>query len=333
MPAPLFTVGIPVYNGMPYLQETLDSVLRQTYRDFELLVINDGSSDASLEYLRSVRDPRLRVISQPNAGLTATLNRMLSEASAPWLVRLDADDIACQDRLAWVAEAIHKSPDAGMFFSRAVHHGHARAIAGTRSSEGDPCALRDLTRAGYLLSICHSSAVLNVKKTRAAGGYRFNLHVEDLDLWWRMALHHSVVFLPRVTVEYRLNNASVCINNMQKLALNTLYVQYLLLSHLWQLAPEPYDTIISRLARLVDTARLRYREDMWFAAIHLSERQHVHALPHLAAAMIRSPRHFLSRFSYPLRRQSAFRVGENPERFRDLRTLLWPGTATAHLQS
>src|SRR5437868_13596098 len=97
---PQFTVGIPVFNGMPYLPEAVQSVLRQSYPHFTLLVINDGSTDGSLEYLNGVRDSRLRVISQSNQGLTPTLNRLLREADTPWLVRLDADDVALPNRLA-----------------------------------------------------------------------------------------------------------------------------------------------------------------------------------------------------------------------------------------
>ena len=81
------TVGIPVYNGMPYLPESVESILRQDYNDFEILIINDGSTDDSVDYLHSLRDPRLRILHQENRGLTATLNRMLSEATTPWLAR------------------------------------------------------------------------------------------------------------------------------------------------------------------------------------------------------------------------------------------------------
>ncbi len=75
--APLLTVGIPVYNGMPFLPEAVDSILSQAFDDYELLVINDGSTDGSWEYLKSLRNQRLRLISQENRGLTTTLNRML----------------------------------------------------------------------------------------------------------------------------------------------------------------------------------------------------------------------------------------------------------------
>ena len=79
----LVTVGLPVYNAMPFLPETIDSLLQQTCADFEVLAIDDGSTDDSLDYLMSIQDSRFKVISQPNAGLTNTLNRMLAEVETP----------------------------------------------------------------------------------------------------------------------------------------------------------------------------------------------------------------------------------------------------------
>ena len=63
------TVGIPVFNAMPYLPEALESILRQSFTDFTILAINDGSTDGSLEYLQSIRDPRLRILSQAKSGI------------------------------------------------------------------------------------------------------------------------------------------------------------------------------------------------------------------------------------------------------------------------
>jgi len=320
---PSLTVGIPVYNGMPYLPESLESILRQTYTNFEVIVINDGSTDDSLEYLQSVHDHRLRVVSQPNHGITAALNRLLAEARTPWLVRLDADDIACPNRLAVLTEAIQQYPDAGMFYSEAEHYGHARAISRIRTTRGTPKDLRSITKSGYLLSICHVTAALNITKTQGLGGYRFNLCVEDLDLWWRMALGHDIVFLPRVTVSVRLHDASLCVRNLQNLSLNALYVQYLLLSHLWHLSPLEYDTVAPYLMETVDPQRLRYRHQMWLAGGELSSGQYYRALPHLARALLKSPRHFVDRVCFAFRPTGMFPRGEDPAQFRHRQQLLW----------
>ena len=323
---PLFTIGMPVFNAMPYLPEAVESALRQTYPHFELLIINDGSQDESRQYLGSLRDARVRVISQENRGITATLNRLLEEARAPWLARLDADDVACPERLALVAEALEHHSGAGMFYSRAVHYGHAQAIAPARSTEGSPCALREITRAGYLLSIVHSSVVLNVGKTRALGGYRFDLHIEDLDLWWRMALRYDLVFIPWVTTQYRLNHGSVCIGKLRELSANTLFAQYLLLSHLWGLEPLHHQAVIGALNTMVDVRRLAYRERMWRAAAEMGAQRYSSAVPHLLAAAWHSPAAFVERVRSPFARNTPVRRGEDPQRFRRIFHQLWPAT-------
>jgi glycosyltransferase involved in cell wall biosynthesis len=320
---PKLTFGIPVHNGMPYLAETLHSVQGQSYGDFEILVIDDGSIDDTREYLLSLRDPRLRVITQSNQGLTATLNRMLRECQTPWLVRLDADDIALPHRAAVVAQAIESASQAGMFYSRAKHHDHANGISLVRTTEGSPEELRELTRRGYLLSICHSSVVLNVQKAIDSGGYRFDYKIEDLDLWWRMALRHDIVFLPDITVAYRLNSTSLCINNLREVACNSLFVQYLLLSQLWGRPAMAYSEVRPILECLLNERRLEYREKMWKAAICMSNREYRQAALHMAVAAKTSPGRFLNRCSYMVRRNKMIRVGESPAKFQKLSDLLW----------
>ena len=328
--APLLTVGIPVYNGMPFLPEAVDSILSQAFDDYELLIINDGSTDGSWEYLKSLRHRRLRLISQENRGLTTTLNRMLEEARAPWLVRLDADDVACPNRLELVAEYIGWRPESGMFYSRAKHHQHASAVSLTRSTEATPSELRALTQMGYLLSICHSSVVLNVRKALSLGGYRFNLQIEDVDLWWRMALAYEMVFIPEITVAYRLNTGSICATHLAELECHTLFVQYLLLSQLWDMEPLPYSQVQRVLQSFLHRRRLIYRERMWQAAILLSARKYGQAACRMMVAACTAPIHFLQRAFYPLHRPAMIRVGEPPQTFRKMRDQLWPMSPILH---
>lgn len=96
---PAISVIVPVYNGLPHLRETVDALLTQSFDDFELLLCNDGSTDGSLDYLHSLRDPRVRVIDQRNRGLCNTLNRLIEEARAPVIARSDQDDISLPHRL------------------------------------------------------------------------------------------------------------------------------------------------------------------------------------------------------------------------------------------
>src|ERR1700675_3887238 len=97
---PAVSVVMCVRDGAPWVREAVESVLAQTAPDLELIVIDDGSTDATPAVLASIRDPRLSVERQPPAGLTRALNRALSLARAPLLARLDADDLAVPDRVA-----------------------------------------------------------------------------------------------------------------------------------------------------------------------------------------------------------------------------------------
>lgn len=312
---------------MPYLPEAVHSLLQQTCEDFELLVVDDGSTDGSLEYLQTVNDRRLRLVSQENRGLTATLNRMLGETTTPWFVRHDADDIAFPDRLLLTAEHIRRFPDAGMFYSYARHYYQNRAFGNFRSTSATPEQLRALTQQGYLLAICHPTVTLNVAKTRQLGGYRFDLHVEDIDLWWRMALVHEIRLIPAFTLAFRQNAGSVSTNHFERQCINTIFIQYLLLSHLWQLTPQPYSVVYDRLRVLLDYQKMRFREHARLANICLGQKRPLQALGHAGAALAASPWHLARRILHEFRPRTAVTNGEDPRRFAEKRHLLWPEAA------
>lgn len=319
----LVTVGLPVYNAMPFLPETIDSLLRQTYSNFKVLAIDDGSTDDSLDYLKSIQDSRFKVVSQANSGLTATLNRMLKEAETPWLVRQDADDIAYPSRIELIIEYINKYPDSGMFYSYAKYYQNAESFGTFRTTKASPDILSSLTKAGYLLAICHPTVTLNVAKTRELGGYRFNLHIEDIDLWWRMALQHEVRLIPEETVGFRLNINSVSSSNLQGQATNTLYVQYLLLSHLWNLNPLPYELVKNQLRMLLDRKKLNFRTNMRLTNIHMGKKAYAEAIKYGFGALLSSPQDFLNRLTYELGNKDVAVNGENPKMFVANRSNLW----------
>jgi glycosyltransferase involved in cell wall biosynthesis len=323
----LLTIGLPVYNAMPFLPETVESLLRQTYENFELLVIDDGSTDDSLAYLKSVKDRRMRVLSQENCGLVATLNRMLEVVDTPWLVRHDADDIAFPQRLALTAAAIARYPDAGMFYSRARYYQDGRIFGSFRTTSATPRQLRDLTLSGHLLAICHPAVTLNVPKTLTLGGYRFNLHVEDVDLWWRMALHHDIRLIPAATVAVRHNSASVSARNFERQCVNTLFIQYLLLSELWKLEPLPYEEAAARLSTVVNRRHIRFRENARLTNIFLSRGNYLAAAKHAGLAFAASPADLVKRVLYEFLPEAAVVNGDDPEIFRKKKDLLWPAQA------
>jgi len=322
-PVSLITVGIPVFNAMPYLAESVQSILGQGYSDFEILVINDGSTDDSLPYLQSLRDPRLRIVNQKNLGLTATLNRMLAEVRTPWLVRHDADDVAYPHRLARTVEYINRYPQSGMFCSLAEYF--PRGCYGQfRATQGKPEQFRDLVLSGYLPTICHPTVTLNVERTIAVGGYRFGLYVEDIDLWWRMALQYDIRLIPEVTLGFRQNLKSISSANLAKQALHTLYIQYLLLSYLWNLVPLPYEQACQQLSRLLNPRKLEFKTHLRGFNIELGRGNRCKALWELSSAFLTSPGSCARRLFDELLAHRAISLGVQPELYAKNRNALWP---------
>jgi glycosyltransferase involved in cell wall biosynthesis len=115
---PLVTVAMPVHDGMPYLPKAVESILTQSFKDFECLIVNDGSSDKSGDYLRSIRDPRIRVIEQSNQGSGPARNRMLAEACGTFFAMMDQDDVSHPDRLAHQVRFLHEHPCVGLLGSQ-----------------------------------------------------------------------------------------------------------------------------------------------------------------------------------------------------------------------
>ncbi len=328
----LITIGLPVYNGMPYLPEALDSLLAQSYRDFEILAIDDGSTDDSLAYLGSVRDSRLRVLPQEHRGLSSTLNRMLAEVRTPWLARHDADDVAYPHRLARTVDFIRRYPDAGMFHSLADYYPHDRCLGRFRSTCGTPKEMAEITREGYLLCICHPTVTLNVSKAIRVGGYRFNLYVEDIDLWWRMALGYEIRLIPEATIGFRQNLASESARNLREQANNTGYIQYRLLSHLWRKSPLPFDFVRGILATLADDRQLRFKCHLRALNINLARGRYMAAAASSVSALCTSPNHFLQRVLYETTDHQLPHLGSDPKIFRELSEELWPIACDSTMQ-
>ena len=109
------TIILPVYNGERYLREAIDSVLAQTYRDFELWVVNDGSTDGTVTIIDSYTDPRVRRVDNPhNMGLVATLNRAFAMVETPYIARMDDDDIWHEQKLELQMALLESRPDVGV---------------------------------------------------------------------------------------------------------------------------------------------------------------------------------------------------------------------------
>lgn len=212
---PLVSVLVPAYNCETYVAEAVSSMLSQTFADFELLVIDDGSTDATRAALESIHDPRLRLVSNPrNLGLIATLNRGLDLATGRYIARMDADDISAPERLEKQVEFLESHPDVDVLGTMVNLIDEEGRIFGSLSNY--PTSAEDVRT--YLLRECclvHPTVMFRKEVVRAAGGYDASArHAEDYDLWLRLSDRHLIANLPEKLVSYRMHRNQVSIKNI-----------------------------------------------------------------------------------------------------------------------
>lgn len=203
--APLLSVVLPVHNAAPWLDACLRSIAAQDFTDFELVVLDDGSSDGTPAILAdwAAREPRLRVErSAARLGAAGSSNRVMERASAPLVARMDADDLMLPGRLSAQVAFMAAHPAA------VAVGGLAWTIDGSGRRVRPPDRAR-LLRDGPFAPFPHSSLVLRRSAWQAIGGYREEAEKwEDVDLFLRLAAHGEVWTLTRPVIEYRQNHAT-----------------------------------------------------------------------------------------------------------------------------
>lgn len=175
------------------MREAIDSILNQTFRDFEFLIINDGSRDASRDIILSYRDPRIRLIdNEVNEGLTISLNKGLHLARGKYIARMDADDISLPERLGKQVAFIEANPDYGAVGC----WGHFIDESGTPFQEIRMAADFELILAGIFFGnqMMHSSVLMDKDFINEIGGYNTMFQkAQDYELWFRVIGHDKKV--------------------------------------------------------------------------------------------------------------------------------------------
>ncbi|HVX84635.1 MAG TPA: glycosyltransferase [Phycisphaerae bacterium] len=214
---PAVTVLMAVYNALPFLPQTLDSVLNQTFTDFEFLIINDGSTDRSGEILRTyaARDPRIRLIERENRGFVASLNQGLDLAHGEFLARIDADDLCTPTRLADQVAYLRAHPDCVLVGGFVQLIDAKNRPLRTLRLPVDHADIDRYQLAGHT-SIPHPVATFRLAAAKALGGYNPRYEsAEDLDLWLRLAEVGAIHNIPRVLVQYRQHDNSMSSTHSQ----------------------------------------------------------------------------------------------------------------------
>ena len=209
------------YNAERYIAEAIESILQQTYQDFEFIIIDDGSSDQtrSILDLYAKKDNRIRlIINQKNLGLIASLNKGIDHANGAWIARIDADDIALPDRFTKQMSFLQENPDIQLLGGRYQlidEHGHL-------IRESDPIFTSDFLirwRMLFFNSFVHSTVIFNRHAAIQCNGYNpQKLHTEDYGLWVQLMRNGLAANLPDVLIQLRRHTESISVihENIQR---------------------------------------------------------------------------------------------------------------------
>ncbi len=200
---PKVSIIIPAYNAMRYLPKTLDSVLQQTHRDFEVLIINDGSSDAIIEWVSKITDTRVQLITQSNQGVSAARNTGIALAQGEYIAFLDADDLWEPTHLEKQVSYLDNNPKIGVVYTWTqlidecdrptgrIFASHASGMIWQELLENDVISTG-------------SSAMVRRNCLDTVGGFDTELaHAEDLELWLRIARQHQIGVIKEPLTMYR----------------------------------------------------------------------------------------------------------------------------------
>lgn len=208
---PLVTVLMPAFNAGRFVSEAVQSILDQDLQDFELIIINDGSTDSSAEVFSQfvARDPRIRIIEQENRGFVASLNRGIGLAAAPIIARMDADDICLPGRLSAQLEHLYEHSEV------VAVGGYIRIINEDGRfvrSKHYPLKAPEISRyMEHASPVAHPAVMYRADVVRRVGGYRAALFpADDYDLWLRLRdAGYEIENIPREVLAYRQHASSV----------------------------------------------------------------------------------------------------------------------------
>ena len=294
----MFSVIIPLYNKAPYVAKAIESVLGQTYRDFEVIVIDDGSTDQSLEVAKTFENKSITIVSQPNSGVSTARNNGVKLAKYPYICFLDADDWWHPTFLEEMKRLITDFPDAGIYGSGyyIVKNGKER-IAPIGVPQGFERGIIDYCEV-YAKTLCMPLTSISVVIPKhifdEEKGFKSQLKFgEDFDLWIRITLKHKVILVNKSLAYYNqdvdVNNRGVAVhktyspvnhfifnldylydneknNHRLKILLDKLRVYILLKYRMQRAFPKEYNAEIKKVDFSVQPlgVRLQYYLPVWF---------------------------------------------------------------------
>ena len=246
---PFVSVLMPVYNAAKYLSEAVTSILNQSFEDFELLAVDDGSQDRSRDILNGFarRDARIRPLCLPHKGLVAALNEGLSAARGQWVARMDADDVAVSDRLEAQLGFAERHQGVSVIGTYAWYIGETGRPVGLYCIGPTTLAEFDsLMRGDELIRLIHPTILMDRQMVVGSGGYdeRFR-HVEDVELYNRLADRGYIsLVLPQAKLCYRVHEGSVVMRSHLEMSRMYRFVEAVVAARRRAAAPIAYDDFL-----------------------------------------------------------------------------------------
>lgn len=238
MNLPIVTVLMPVFNGMEYLAEAINSILQQSFKNFELLIINDGSTDGSIDLIKSFTDTRIRIIqNEKNYGLVYTRNRGLKEARGKYIAMLDCDDLALSNRLSLQVNFLNQNPNYGLVGSQIL----MIDAGGQQVGKEDYNAHSDLIPSILFFNnyLAQSSVMIRQDLIKNYEYQKEYPPAEDYDLWVRLSRVTKIKILQKPLVKYRLHTNNVSVKKAQE---GAKAVKKILYNQLQELGLQPNAT-------------------------------------------------------------------------------------------
>lgn len=204
-----FSIIIPLYNKENYIKETLTTALNQSFSNFEIIIVNDGSSDNSVEQVKLFNDERIRLINQNNQGVSVARNKGIEEAKSDLIVFLDADDLWMDNHLEELKKLYHDFPNCGMYCNRHKTKISKNKFVSNSYSNSIPDNYRgvipDYFEANLVNRVSFTSSIMIPKEIiQKYNGFNINISSgQDLDLWTRIGIHNSVAISNITTAIYR----------------------------------------------------------------------------------------------------------------------------------
>lgn len=205
------SIVIGAYNAEDVIEQTIRSLQAQSFGDFELIIVNDGSSDGTAKRLQSLSedDDRIVIIAQPNGGLTSALIHGCNNATGEFIARIDAGDRALPRRLEKQVQFLEQRPDVAALGTGVRRIGPAGEFLGETTQ---PLGPEDFTTQflSHGIGLCHPSAMIRTSVYRKAGGYRKQFRfAQDTDLWYRISQHGLLAELPEALLELRIDTGGI----------------------------------------------------------------------------------------------------------------------------